>query len=60
MLESKGGRIALLIFMAVILVYTMQNYAKGQTNALMLGFALFIAVTTGSRIILSLIEDFRK
>ena len=60
MLESKGGRIALLFLMAAVLVYTMQNYAKGQTNALILGFALFIAVTTGSRIIVSLIDDFRK
>lgn len=60
MLESKGGRIALLIFMAAILVYTYNNYMNGRTNALLLGLALFIAATTGTRIVMSLIEDFKN
>jgi len=60
MLETKGGRIALLIFMIVVLIYTAYNYARGGTNILMLGMAVFIAVTTGSRIVQSLIEDFKK
>lgn len=60
MLETKGGRIALLIFMAAVLIYTAFNYANGKTNILILGVAVFIAITTGSRIIQSLIEDFKK
>ena len=60
MLETKGGRIALLIFMAAVLIYTACNYAKGETNILILGLAVFIAITTGSRIMQSLIEDFKK
>ena len=60
MLETKGGRIALLIFMAAVLVYTIYNYMNGGTNVLILGFAVFIAITTGGRIVMSLIEDFKK
>ena len=60
MLESKGGKIALLIFMVVVLIYTAMNYAKGETNILLLGFAVFIAVTTGSRIVSELVEDFKN
>lgn len=60
MLETKGGRIALLIFMAAVLIYTVINYAKGETNIMLLGLAVFIAVTTGSKIVQSLIEDFKN
>ena len=60
MLESKGGRIGLLIFMLAVLVYTAYNYATGGTNILMLGLAVFIGLTTGSRIVMSLIDDFKK
>lgn len=60
MLETKGGKIALLIFMVVVLIYTVINYAKGETNILLLGMAVFIAVTTGSRIVAELVEDFKN
>ena len=60
MLETKGGRIALLVFMAVVLAYTAMNYAKGETNILLLGLAVFIAITTGSKIVQSLIDDFKS
>ena len=60
MLETKGGRIALLIFMAAVLIYTIYNYMHGGTNILMLGLAVFVGLTTGSRIVQSLIEDFKK
>jgi len=43
-----------------VLIYTAINYAKGETNILLLGFAVFIAVTTGSRIITELMEDFQN
>ena len=60
MLESKGGKIVLLIFMVAVLIYTAINYAKGETNILLLGMAVFIGVTTGSRIITELMEDFKS
>ncbi len=60
MLESKGGKIVLLIFMVAVLIYTAINYAKGETNILLLGMAVFIGVTTGSRIITELVEDFKS
>lgn len=60
MLETKGGRIALLIFMIAVLIYTVINYANGKTNIMLLGLAVFIAVTTGSKIVQSLIEDFKN
>ena len=60
MLESKGGRIVLLIFMIAVLIYTVHNYVQGSTSLLMLGFTAFIGVTTGFRILQSLIEDFRQ
>jgi len=60
MLETKGGRIALLIFMVAVLIYTAVNYAKGETNIMLLGLAVFIAVTTGSKIVQSLIDDFKS
>lgn len=60
MLETKGGKIALLIFMTAVLIYTVINYAKGETNIMLLGLAVFIFVTTGSKIVQSLIEDFKS
>ena len=44
MLETKGGRIALLIFMAAVLIYTAFNYANGKTNILILGVVTVGAV----------------
>ena len=60
MLETKGGRIAVLIFMIAVLVYTVVNYINGKAELLLLCFALFLFLTTGLRIIASLIDDFRK
>ena len=60
MLETKGGKIAMLIFMIAVLIYTVINYMNGKTELLLLCFALFLFLTTGLRIIASLIDDFRK
>ncbi len=60
MLETKGGKIALLIFMVAVLIYTAINYAKGETNIMLLGLAAFIGITTGSKIVESLIKDFKN
>ena len=60
MTESKAGRIVLLIFMVVVLAYTVWNYTQGTTSILMLGLTVFIGATTGVRIVQSLIDDFRQ
>ena len=59
-MDTKGGKIATLIFMIAVLGYTVVNYINGKTQLLILCFALFLFLTTGLRIIGSLIEDFKK
>ena len=59
-METKGGKIATLILMIAVLVYTIVNYINGKAQLLLLCFAVFLFLTTGLRIIASLIEDFRK
>ena len=59
-METKGGRIAMLIFMIAVLVYTVVNYINGKAQLLLLCFAILLFATTGLRIIASLIEDFKK
>ena len=59
-MESKGGKIALLIFMAAILVYTVINYINGKTSIFLLCLAVLIALTSGRKVLESLIEDFKE
>lgn len=60
MLETKGGKIATLVFMIAVLVYTVINYINGKAQLLLLCFIIFLLLTTGVRILASLIEDFKK
>ena len=60
MLETKGGKIATLVFMIAVLVYTVINYINGKAQLLLLCFIVFLLLTTGVRIVASLIEDFKK
>ena len=59
-MESKGGKIAMLIFMIAVLIYTIYNYINGKAQLILLFFIVFLFLTTGVRIIASLIEDFKK
>ena len=59
-METKGGKIATLLFMIAVLVYTVINYLNGRAELLLLIFALFLFMTTGLRIRASLIDDFKK
>ena len=59
-METTGGKIATLIFMIAVLAYTIVNYINGKAQFLLLCFALFLFLTTGLRIIASLIEDLKK
>ncbi len=59
-METKGGKIAMLIFMIAVVIYTVINYINGKAQLLLLCFAVFLFLTTGLRIIGSLIEDFKK
>ena len=60
MLETKGGKIAMLVLMIAVIIYTAVNYINGKAQLLLLCFAVFLFLTTGIRIIASLIEDFKK
>ena len=60
MLETKGGKIITLVLMLAVLIYTIYNYICGKANLLLLGFMLFLCLTTGLRIVSSLIEDFQE
>ena len=60
MLETKGGKIATLVFMLAVLVYTVINYINGKAQLLLLCFIVFLLLTTGVRIFAFLIEDFKK
>ena len=59
-METKGGKIATLLFMIAVLVYTVINYINGKAQLLLLCFIVFLFLTTGLRIAASLIDDFRK
>ena len=59
-METKGGKIATLVLMMAVLVYTVINYMNGKTQLLMLCFIVFLLLTSGLRIFTSLIEDFKK
>ena len=60
MLETKGGKIATLVMMLAVLVYTVYNYIHGKTQLILLCFILFLCLTTGVRIVQSLIDDFKN
>ena len=60
MLETKGGKIITLILMIAVLIYTVCNYINGKAQLILLCFILFLCLTTGMRIISSLIDDFKK
>ena len=59
-MDTIGGKIAALILMIAVLGYTAYNYANGKTDFLVLALMVFLLLTTGSRIFLSLIEDFKN
>jgi len=60
MLETKGGRILTLVLMAAVLIYTIYNYINGKAQLILLFFIVFLFLTTGTRIVQSLIDDFKK
>ena len=59
-MDTVGGKIATLALMIAVLVYTFVNYINGKAQLLLLCFAVFLFLTTGLRIIGSLIDDFKK
>ena len=59
MLETKGGKIITLVLMLAVLIYTIYNYICGKAPLLLLGFMLFLCLTTGLQIVSSLIDDFK-
>ena len=60
MLETKAGKIITLLLMIAVVIYTIYNYLIGKAQLLLLMFALFLLLTTGMRIVASLIDDFKK
>ena len=60
MLETKGGKIVLLLLMVAVTIYTTINYINGRAEFLLLCFCVMLLLTTGTRIIQSLIDDFRN
>ena len=60
MLETKAGKIFTLLLMIAVVIYTIYNYLIGKAQLLLLMFALFLLLTTGMRIVASLIDDFKK
>ena len=60
MLETKAGRIITLVLMAAVLIYTIFNYINGKAQLILLFFIVFLFLTTGTRIVQSLIDDFKK
>lgn len=59
-MNTMGGKIATLVLMIAVIIYTTINYLNGKAELLLLCFAVFLFLTTGLRIFSSLIEDFRK
>jgi len=59
-MDTIGGKIATLVLMIAVIIYTTFNYINGKAELLLLLFAVFLFMTTGIRILASLIEDFRK
>jgi len=54
------SKIAVLLLMVAILVYTVINFAAGKTNMMLVVIAVFIFITSGSRIITELINDIKN
>ena len=59
-MDTIGGKIATLVFMLAVLGYTAYNYMNGKTEFLVLCLMGFLLLTTGTRIFLSLIDDFKN
>ena len=59
-MNTMGSKIATLVLMIAVIIYTTINYLNGKAELLLLCFAVFLFLTTGLRILSSLIEDFRK
>ena len=59
MLETKGGKILTLALMIAVLIYTIFNYINGKAQLILLCFIVFLCLTTGLRIVSSLIDDFK-
>ena len=60
MLETKAGKILTLVLMVAVLIYTIFNYINGRAQLLLLCFIIFLCLTTGMRILSSLIDDFKN
>ena len=54
------SKVSILLLMVAILVYTVINYAKGETSLFILAMAALIFATSGSRIISELIKDIKN
>ena len=54
------SKLSVLLLMVAILVYTVINYANGKTNFMLVVFAVFIFITSGSRIVSELIKDIKN
>ena len=60
MLETKGGKILTLVLMIAVLIYTIFNYINGKAQLILLCFIVFLCLTTGLRIVSSLIDGFKE
>ena len=59
-METKAGKIVTLVLMVAVVIYTIYNYLNGKAELLLLAFAIFLLLTTGPRIVTSLIDDFKE
>ena len=59
-METKAGKICTLLLMVAMVIYTIYNYLAGKAQLLLLLFAIFLLLTTGTRILISLIDDFKE
>ena len=59
-MDTIGGKIATLVLMLAVLGYTAYNYINGKADFLLLCFMGFLLLLNGTRIFLSLIEDFKN
>ena len=59
-MDTIGSKIATLVLMIAVLGYTAYNYSNGKTDFPVLCIMAFLLLTTGTRIFLSLIEDFKN
>ena len=59
-MDTIGGKIATLVLMIAVLGYTAYNYVNGKTEFLVLCIMAFLLLTTGTRIFMALLDDFKN